>query len=236
MAWKRVLDCIGLEFAPVGHKERLLSAVGGFGAILLLFFVTRQWLDSLGTVLVVASAGASTVLLFAAPHAAFSQPWPLLMGHLVAALLGVSCSFWIPDPLLAGACAVGLTILAMHYLRCIHPPGGATALFAVIGSDSVHALGYWYVVTPVMLNMLILLAVAAIFNFLLPWRRYPAALHRRLSPPAKPSGAVPVAIELQDMEKAIADMGSFIDVTEDDLTQIYQLAQQHARDRKAGKP
>ena len=77
--------------------------------------------------------------------------------------------------MLAAACAVGAAIGAMHYLPCIHPPGGATALGAVLGGDAVHQLGFQFVVMPVMLNAVTILVVALLFNAPFPRRRYPAA-------------------------------------------------------------
>jgi hypothetical protein len=74
----------------------------------------------------------------------------------------------------------------MYYLNCIHPPGGATALTAVAGGESVHALGFHYVVTPVLLNVLVILLVAVLFNLAFPWRRYPAVWARKPVPPAAP--------------------------------------------------
>ncbi|MFX8373896.1 HPP family protein, partial [Acinetobacter baumannii] len=79
------------------------------------------------------SMGASAVLLYAVPHGALSQPWAVLAGHAVSAVAGVAAARNISDPALAAAVAVGTAILAMHYLRAIHPPGGATALTAVVG-------------------------------------------------------------------------------------------------------
>jgi CBS-domain-containing membrane protein len=122
--------------------------------------------------------GSSAVLLFAAPHAPLSQPWAVFGGHLVSAFVGISCAKWLPDPVLAAPVAVAAAIAAMHYLRCMHPPGGATALGAVVGGEAVHQLGYQFVVTPVMLNVATILVAALLFNAPFAWRRYPAAWSR----------------------------------------------------------
>jgi CBS-domain-containing membrane protein len=39
----------------------------------------------------------------------------------------------------AAGLAVGLAIFFMERLGCLHPPGGATALVAIIGGKKVHA-------------------------------------------------------------------------------------------------
>jgi CBS-domain-containing membrane protein len=77
---------------------------------------------------------------------------------------------------IAAGASVGLAIGAMYYTRCIHPPGGATALAAVIGGPNIHALGYQYILTPIAINTATILLVALLFNALFHWRRYPAFL------------------------------------------------------------
>lgn len=103
--------------------------------------------------LVVPSLGATAVLVFAVPHSPLTQP----VGRRRPcrfSLIGVACQQLIPSPRLAGGVAVGLALFAMHALRCIHPPGGATALTAVIGGLAVQALGFRYALTPVAVNCL----------------------------------------------------------------------------------
>ena len=160
------------------HIEKWLSALGGMVSLLGILLISQLSLNMQGASVLVASMGASAVLLFAVPHGALSQPWPVLGGHLVSALIGVSCAKFIPLPMFAAALAVALAIGAMHYLNCIHPPGGATALSAVIGGDAIHQLGFQYVLTPVLLNVLIVLIVAILFNYPFHWRRYPLALRK----------------------------------------------------------
>lgn len=185
-----ILRYAGFADDGVGHGERLASALGGFVGICLVGVISRWWLDnSPAAVLIMGSMGSSAVLLFAVPHGKLSQPWALVGGHAVSAVAGVAMARQVPDPVLAAALAVGLAIALMHYARCIHPPGGATALTAVVGGDAVQGLGWQFVATPVVLNTLAILAAAVLFNALFPWRRYPAALGR----PATPAAAAPPA-------------------------------------------
>ncbi len=147
---------------------------------------------------------------------------------MVSALVGVSCALLIPSPLLAAALAVGLAIGAMHYLRCIHPPGGATALTAVVGGSGIHDLGYGFLVMPVLLNVVVILVVAVVFNYPFSWRRYPAALQLTNAVPKQneaPDEAYP-SISHSDFVYALSEIDSFIDVTEQDLVRIYELATQ----------
>lgn len=159
----KILDLIGFTSRSVSHRERLITSFGGFCGILGVYFVSSSLLEAQGAAMIVASMGASAVLLYAVPHSALAQPWNVIGGHLVSAVIGVSCARFIPDMLLAAALSVGFAIAAMHYLRCIHPPGGATALSAVIGGPMISALGYSYVLQPVLINCIVILGITIVF-------------------------------------------------------------------------
>lgn len=216
---------------PASHAEKLISTTGGFVGILLVLVVSSQVLDFHGATLVVASMGASAVLLFATPHSPLSQPWSLIGGHLISALIGITCAKLITNPLYAGAIAVALSIGAMHYLRCLHPPGGATALVTVMGGEQVHALGYGFLITPVLINVLIILTVAIAANYPFRWRRYPEWLSVTPDVPGiiqetavNDLHAEKYMIAHSDLVYALSEIDSFIDVTEEDLLKIYHLA------------
>ena len=205
------------------EREHWISALGGLVGILAVVWVGQAWLAGHGGVLATASMGASAVLLFAAPHGALSQPWPVLGGHGVSALIGVCCARWLGgDPMLAAALAVSLSIAAMYTLRCLHPPGGATALYAVLGGEAVHALGYGYVLSPVLLNAVVLLAVAVAYNYPFAWRRYPQAWQRRAAMPDEPGEKH--MIPHSSLVYALSQIDTFVDVSEEDLQRIYALA------------
>lgn len=214
---QRTLDAaerwLGIELNVVGIREKVLSGVGGFIAILLLVIVSTRVLPFSGASCVIASMGASAVLLFAVPHGQLSQPWPVIAGHGISALIGVICARFIPSIPLAAACAVGLAIAAMHQLRCIHPPGGATALTAVMGGEAVHALGFHFVWTPVVLNALLMVALAVAFSLPFSRRRYPAGAVR-LSKRKPPASEDP---DHETIVHALRSLDSFVDITEDDL-------------------
>lgn len=218
----------------VSEREQWISAAGGLVGILAVLWVSHALLDGQATVLVIASMGASAVLLFAAPHGALSQPWPLLGGHLVSAAVGVTSAQWIAEPMLAASVAVAAAIGLMYALRCLHPPGGATALIAVIGGESITALGYDYLFVPVLLNAMVMLVVAVLFNFPFAWRRYPqvwmheAALRERAAACAVADAEEKCMIPHSDLVYALSQLDTFIDVSEDDLQRIYALALGHA--------
>jgi CBS-domain-containing membrane protein len=182
-----------MQEAVAGHLDKLLSIVGGLVGLSGVLLISEDTLGLHGSSALVASMGASAVLLFAVPHGPLSQPWPLLGGHLLSAAVGVACAKLIAQPLLAAPTAVALAIGVMHYLRCIHPPGGATALSAVVGGEAVHRLGFEYLLTPVLINVLVILLVAVVFNYAFPWRRYPSALLRRQRGAARAQRRRPLA-------------------------------------------
>jgi len=153
----QILDRLNRTFASHQSQEEIfISSLGAVIGIALVTWVSYHVVGSISSLYVVASMGAAAVLLYAAPHSPLTRPWSFVGGHLVSATVGVTCAIWIPDPFLASGLAVGLAIFAMHQLNCLHPPGGAAALVAVIGGDQIQTLGYLYVLIPVGLNVLIL--------------------------------------------------------------------------------
>ena len=214
-----------------GHREKWLSGVGAVVGITFTVLVSRLVLGNHIAVLVVASMGASAVLLYAVPHSAFSSPWAVLGGNSVSALIGVACAMLIPNPVVAAPLAVGLAITAMYYLDCIHPPGGATAFFAVMGGPAVYALGFDYVLFPVLVNAAILLAVAVLFNKALRAKQeaHVAEIESHLHLPEK------YLIRHSDLVYALSEIQSYIDVSEEDLMHIYNLAVQHAHPGEIAK-
>jgi CBS-domain-containing membrane protein len=224
---------LGVEIQPVRPLERLVATVGGFLGILAILWISHHVLgDREAALLIVGSMGASAVLLFAVPHGPLSQPWAVLGGHAISAVIGVACARAIPDVILAASVAVGLAIGAMHVARCLHPPGGATALVAVIGGPAIHALGFSFVFTPVLLNAVVILAMAVLVNSLFSWRRYPAVLSRlRKAPDTEtrmrhlPEGS----LSHSDLEYALREINAVVDVNENELARLYELAARHSQ-------
>lgn len=214
---------LGIDLAPNTHHEKIISAIGGCLGIFLVFAVSNWLIGVEAAVYIIPSMGASAVLLFAAPHSPLAQPWNVFGGHIISAGVGVMCAQFIPMIAIAAAASVGLSIGAMYYLRCIHPPGGATALAAVIGGLQIHALGFEYIITPVLVNTVTILAVALLFNYFFKWRRYPAYLtlkDKKFASPIEVYGP----INHSDLVYALSEIDSFIDVSEEDLLRIYELA------------
>lgn len=223
---KKILSFFGVQQDTTTHCEKLISAAGGFLGILAVYFICSGIVHGYGAAMLTASIGASAVLLFGVPHSALVQPWPIIGGHLVSAVTGVASYQLIHDPLFAAPLAVALAIGAMHYLRCLHPPGGGTALAAAAGGTTVYELGYQFVITPVLMNVLVILTIAIVVNNLFSWRRYPLSLMRHRTADNNRDDDE-LEISHSDVEYALKEMQSYIDVTEDDLIEILRLARKH---------
>lgn len=213
-------DWLGIELSAVSYREKFVSLLGGFIAILCLILLTRSVLHLSGATAVIASMGASAVLLFAMPHGQLSQPWPVVAGHAFSALIGVLCARFIPVPEVAGALAVGLSIGAMHQFKCIHPPGGATALTAVLGGQAIRDLGFDFVLFPVLVNGLVMVGLAVAFNGAFGWRRYPAAWRKARVVSLEEERTGP---SHDQIVAALKSLDSFVDVTEEDLIELCRI-------------
>ena len=155
-------------------KEHLWSFMGSFVGIGLIAFLQNYLFGITDNLFLIGSFGASSVLVYGAIQSPLAQPRNLVGGHLVSALIGVTVFKIMPDIIwLTAPLAVSLSIVFMQITKTLHPPGGATALIAVIGSEEIKGLGYMYVLSPVMSGSLILLLVALVFNNITSHRQYP---------------------------------------------------------------
>lgn len=155
-------------------KEHFWSFLGAFIGIGLIGFFQSHLLTKDENIFLIGSFGASSVLIYGAIQSPLAQPRNLVGGHLISAILGVTIYKLLPDIIwLTAPLAVALSIIAMQITKTLHPPGGATALIAVIGSGKIKALGYLYVLSPVLTGTMILLVVALVFNNITTHRKYP---------------------------------------------------------------
>lgn len=233
----RLLPYLVSEPAPLSQGEKLRSALAAFGAMIAVGWLSSRFLHGIDLPVMITSVGASAVLLFATPHSPLAQPWPVAGGHLISAVIGVTCAKLVPDPWVAGALAVSLSILAMLYTRSLHPPGGATALLPVLGNNYIHADGYHFVLVPVALNVLLILATALAVNNLLPGHRYPARPYPEKDKRHRHDDPTPLGrlgIDKNDLHRALQDLDIYLDVSEEDLNQVYSRAGMHAFRRKMG--
>ena len=175
--------------------------------------------------LIVAPMGASAVLLFAVPASPLAQPWPVVGGNVVSALVGIAVAHVLGTGPSAAGVAVGLAIGAMSLARCLHPPGGAAALTAVIGGPAVASAGWSFAVVPVGINALALLAIGWAFHRS-SGRPYP---HRPAPAPAAPR------FTPEDLDVALAEAGEAYDIAREDLEQLLAAAEAAADRRRAAR-
>lgn len=153
------------RFNVSAYGTYLRASIGALVGILITGYVTELALGmSMGLPLLIAPMGASAVLLFAASHSPLAQPWSVIGGNTISALVGVFTYMWLKDPIAASGVAVAGSIGLMSLLGCLHPPSGAVALTAVLGGSVVHEMGYTFVLWPVGVNSILLLGVARLFN------------------------------------------------------------------------
>lgn len=221
----RLRHALGVPEHAVSWRERgVATLTAGLGIVL----VTAFSLYGHGTtpphlLWLVASIGASAVLVFAVPHGALSQPWAVMGGQGVSALTGLVVAHQLGAGLVPAALAVALAILAMHTLRCIHPPGGATALSAVMAAGEGHLPGWSFLFSPVLLNAGVLVLAGVLLNAPFAWRRYPVALAFRHA--AKTPGGALAPEEpftQRQLRDALAELDSLVDISDEELQVLYQ--------------
>jgi CBS domain-containing membrane protein len=224
--------------ATVSRREIFYSCLGAWCGLLCAAWLSHRMLAGLNPWFI-APMGASAVLLFAVPSSPLAQPWSIVGGNVVSAVIGVTCAAWIPDIALAASAAAALAIGAMFALRCLHPPSGAVALTAVLGGPVVTSLGYRFVLWPVAVNSLVLVLTALVFNVAVR-RRYPHRAHSHASTHASthltrdelPSARL--GLTVQDLDAALRARGELLDVSKDDLEDLFMAAEHQAWSRRFG--
>lgn len=214
---------------PSSTGEKVLSTVGGIISISLIFYISSIATGVQGAMAILPSMGASAVLLFAVPHGTLSQPWPLFGGHMLSAIIGVTCALLLGNIYLSAALAVGLAIGVMHLFRCVHPPGGATALAAVIGGESIRSLGYGFLVFPTLINCAIIFITAMIFNNVFAWRRYPSSLMHYERSTNNPETK---QIKIHHIQQAMETLNEVIDIEPEQIKYIVDKADEIMRSEK----
>ena len=215
--------------APVSvdARERWRASVGGAVGILFTALLSRWMAGPAASALwMVAPMGASAVLVFCMPASPVAQPWAVVGGNLLSALVGIACYRWISDPAIAATAAVGLAIALMFATRCLHPPGGAMALLAVLS----HADQFELALFPVLVNSVLLTFAGIVYNSVT-GRRYP---HAQLSTRA-PSGPAGSRFSHADFDAALAHYNQVLDVPRDDLERLLQDAEMAAYQRNLGE-
>ncbi len=227
----QLLPLIIQDQVNLGRKAKLLGALACLASIWMIAALSHSLNLGAGYPLMVASMGASAVMVFFLPHSPLAQPWPLVGGHLLSAAVGVASAQYLPDSVTASAAAMSGCVLGMLALRCLHPPGAATALTPVIGGPGIQALGFEYVGLPVGMSAVLLALMALIINRWLLSQRYP------VWPAIQPAPTVenPRAVFAEgDLRQALKNLDSFVDVTLEDLSRLLGDAEQNSFKRFLG--
>jgi len=215
-----------LLLAGANWRERLIAGIGALIGIGLCAAISTLLVPSHG-LLLAGPLGASAVLLFAVPSSPLAQPWPIVGGNVVSAVVGVVVAQLMGHGSLAVGVAVGAAILAMSVLRCLHPPGGGTVLLPVL-APAVLAQGYGFALLPIGLNAVALAAIGIAFHRI-SGHSYP---HRPMKIHDRPR------LLMEDIDAALAESGETFDVSREDLEALLDRAEQHAAARRirTGRP
>lgn len=209
----------------INRKEGLRMVVGAALGVLIVALFSRWMGAALPGPWMVAALGASAVLVLGMPTSPMAQPWPVIAGSTLSAMVGAACAALIPDAAVAGSIAVGAAIAVMLALRCLHPPGVSMALYAVLNhSDGVQLAAF-----PVLVDVLVLVAVGVVYNRLT-GRRYPHLQQARETTPDT-AGRFTSA----DLDVALAHYDGVLDIGRADLEGLLQLAGKAAFQRTLGE-
>lgn len=208
----------------VDARERWRVALGAGIGVLFTALLSRWWSGPGAPGLwLAAPLGASALLVFAVPASPLAQPWAVVAGNTVSALVGAACARHVGDPAWAAAAAVALAIAAMFSLRCLHPPGGATALLASLGTGDFH-----FALFPMFTDSVLLVLAGVLYNSLT-GRRYPHAQQRHSAPEASAP-----RFSNADLDAALTHYNQVLDVSRDDLEELLHHAEAAAYQRNFG--
>jgi CBS domain-containing membrane protein len=210
-------------------RDRLIACIAAAICIALTVVVCAEFpLQQADLPVIVAPLGASAVMVFVIPTSPLAQPWRVIGGNIVSTLFGVAVFQTMSSTALAAGVAVGGALLLMSLLRCLHPPGGAAALTAVMGSADIHAAGYAFAFAPVAINSIALVTVATVLH------RWTGHSYPHELPMVAPSELLsdPLPFEDEDIDRALEDLHETFDISREDLGVLLAAAQSNAIQRR----
>jgi CBS domain-containing membrane protein len=211
-------------------KGKLVAVLSCFVAILIIAVVTQVSVGSTLYPILVASMGASAVILFIIPSSPLAQPWPFVGGQLCSALVGVTCAQVFPETAISAAFAAGGSVLIMLLLRCLHPPGSATALAPVLAGEPLTALGFDFVLFPVAVNVGLMLIMSLLINRWIMGRDYPIysmAKKKTQDQPPISTNKNRSNINEDDLNYALNKSETFVDVSAAEIKKLLLQAEKH---------
>lgn len=231
MAYRLFILAASRATGRLGWLRGALGALLGAG---LAALVTRLALGTNAAALpwLVAPIGASAVLVFAVPASPLAQPWPVLGGDMLSALIGLGVAHYLPFPMLAAPVALCLAIAVMSLCRCLHPPGGACALVGALGSPTIVEHGWHALMLPLGINVAILIAVAWLYNNFT-GHRWP---HSPQPVPQPPTDIRADSYESGDLDAVLAEWDEVLDVSRDDLDALFRAIERRVQQRRNQGP
>lgn len=219
-------------------RDRLLGCLGACIGICVTGLICALVMGNSDHLpLIVAPIGASAVLLFAVPASPLAQPWPIIGGNTISALVGVTIAYFVKDQMVAVGLAVSLAILIMSFTKSLHPPGGAAALTAVIGGAAVAKAGFWFPLMPVALNSIVLVGLGLAFHKMAR-RQYPHRPPATVANPHKTADAPPslrVGFRKDDIDAALGDLNETLDINRGDIDTLLRQVELRALLRTHGE-
>lgn len=228
MNYLRLFKYLTVDPVSLSVKARFLSLMACFCSILFIAFITSIFFPWPGYPMLVASMGASSIILFFIPGSPLAQPWPFVGGQLVSATVGVFCAQNIVEIPIAAAAAVGGSVLMMLLLRCMHPPAAATSLTPVTAGYAITSLGYSFVFVPVAVNVAGMLLLTFYFNRLLMARDYPSLMPEQKKQAQRAvdrASGQQIGFSAGDLEQALEESDVFIDMTHAELSHLLTRAE-----------
>lgn len=205
-------------------RDRLVASLGGLIGIGATALAVALFVGADTIVLLIAPVGASAVLLFCVPSSPMAQPLPTIFGAIVSVLAGFIAAYLFGHGVIAAGVSVGLAILLMSVLRCLHPPGGGYALVPVVGGPAVLAHGWGFLIAPIGINAVMLVLVALIFH------RFSGHSY-----PHRAQAVARTAVTAEDIDAALDEAGEAFDVSREDLHALLASAERHAEARRGRK-
>ena len=223
---------------PINYREKLRACIGILGGLFMTGITTHAMVgNTAGLPLLIAPICSSAVLLFGVPSSPLAQPWAVVGGNVISALIGVTCMHFLSPTLLSAALAASLAVGAMIALRCLHPPGGAAALTAVLGGPLILQSGYQYVWDVVLVNSVLLMLFALLYNNLT-GKHYPhdpnpahASTHGTRDLPTIER----LGFKSSDLDAVLAHFNEVVDISRDDLETLFRQTEMHAYRRRFGE-
>lgn len=214
-----------------GHLSEMILSVSGVFIAMIAVVLMMDWLsDGIYAWFVIASMGASAIILFSTPHAPMAQPWAVIVGQMLAGVCGLASWSLFANPMVAVPVAVASTLLFMQIFKARHAPGGATALFIALGTVEVETLGWSLLWLSLLPSLITLVVMAVILNAPFKWRHYPYVVFKKTQSETEKTPE----ITHEDLAYASEQMQGYFEMSEAEFMQLYRAARQHHKTTKPG--